>query len=480
MPTRTFESATEIDIARKYVEDQALNGPLSWKALLLWTEGKSERLKAVLEHNPPLSFLAGYLQGGRYSDIKPTMLVRIIEYGKSDLLEYFVKRLQQSSQSENHNPSWLFSNFPSASTPTVRRTLVKYTSEAVASSNGQLLMVPSLHAHNLDWISEIALNTPRTFEQTQDVVLEIARAAKKHEKLQKNLHLSVARNNLKIMFEQLSDEQKQKILNHTQSVNVNLLACIEQKQTISAPTKVTPISQATPVAPELDLYQVRAMFNKPRLSDTMVDAIIHNSTPKLKDNRNRTLLERIVLQGLVSSFDKAVKAGGDVFQTNVRGENLAHKAGHSKRKKMLEVVIEAGVNPWAPDQYGHTTLHKIALSSPNMIEILCKHPLANPNAVDNTGSTALFYLFPQIANWDKRVLALKSVNILLKMGVDPNIRNKQGQTFLDVARSRFKTPDSKALVTTLEETVVRFQNYKLAVALDDVVGEPISQNKKRM
>lgn len=477
---RTFETATELDIAREYVQAQMLSSPVFWLGILLWSEGKTERLKAILECNPPTKEIATYFKKYPYLNIKPTMMVKIIEYGKSDLLNDFVDCLKQNPNSNHHNPTWLFANFPAASTPTVRRALVKYTSEAIACSNNQLLMVSSLYAHNLDWVSEIALSTPRTFEQTQEVVVEIARAVKKHEKLQKSLRLFVTCKNLKKMLEQLSEEQKQKILTHAQNLNVDLHAVIAQKEITTTKKIKTSVEKYTPIIPKLELFKVQEILSRPRLDDAVVDVIIHNSTPQLKDNRNRTLLERIVLQGLVSSFDKAVKAGGDVNQTDLRGENLAHKAGHSKRKKMLEMVIEAGVNPWAQDQYGYTTLHKIALSSPNMIEILCKHPLANPNAVDNTGSTALFYLFPQVANWDKKVLALKSVNILLKMGVDPNIQNKQGQTFLDVARSRFNTPDNRALVTTLEETVVRFQNYKLALALDEVVGEPIPQSKRRL
>lgn len=475
---RTFETATELDVARKYVQSQVLNTPVLWRELLMWSEGKSERLKAIVEHQPPVNSLATYLKDFTYLNIKPTMMVKIIEYGKSQLLEEFVKCLQSAPNLSHHNPTWLFANFPLASTPTVRRALVKYTSEAIASSNNQLLMVPSLYAHNLEWVSEIALNTPRTFEQTQDVVLEIARAINKY--AEKMWSLSGARTNLNKILNQLSDDEKQSAISHAQSVNVDVLSAIAQKEITPSNPKPAPILQPSPVVPKLDLYQVRALFNKPYLSDTIVDVIIHNSTAKLKDNRNRTLLERIVLQGLVSSFDKAVTAGGDLKQTDLRGENLAHKAGHSKRKKMLEKVIDAGVNPWAPDQYGHTTLHKIALSCPNMIEILCKHPLANPNAVDHSGSTALFYLFPQMGNWDKKVTALKSVNILLKMGVDPNIRNKQGQTFLDVARSRFNTPNNQALIKTLEETLVRFQSYKLAVALDEVVGDPAVQPKRRM
>lgn len=475
---RTFETATELDVAREYVQTQTLSSPIFWRGILLWSEGKSERLKAILERNPPVTSLAAYFNEYPYLNIKPTMMVKIIEYGKSELLKEFVKCLQIAPNSNHHNPIWLFANFPLASTPTVRRALVKYTFEAIASSNNQLLMVPSLYAHNLEWVSEIALNTPRTFEQSQEVVLELARAINKHS--EKMWRLAAARTNLNKMLSQLSDDQKQSLISHAHSVNIDVLSAIAQKEIPPSNPKPAPILETPPIVPKLDLYQVRALFNKPYLSDTIVDVIIHNSTPKLKDNRNRTLLERIVLQGLVSSFDKAVKAGGDLEQTDLRGENLAHKAGHSKRKKMLETVIAAGVNPWAPDQYGYTTLHKIALSCPNMIEILCTHPLANPNAVDKSGATALFYLFPTVANWDKKVTALKSVNILLKMGVDPNIRNKQGQTFLDVARSRFNTPDQRALITTLEETLVRFQNYKLAVALDEVVGDSTAQSKRRM
>lgn len=470
---RTFEALTSLDTARNYVNTHLSTSPNAWDLLLIWSEGNAERLQAIVERGPPLQTLAAYLKlkSSSFTPLKPTVLVKMIEYGKSELLDEFIKLIEDDTNSNHYNPHWLFARFPCGSTPTVRRCLVKYTSEAVASANGKLLMLPSLNPRNADWISEVALKTPKTFEQTQDVVLAIAQVIKE------NAHQSVALKNITAMLQQVSAEQRQHIIQQGKTRGVDLTVS-KQKQTFIA-VHPQPTVAAKSV-PTLDLWNVQQLLNKPRLSGDMVAAIIHNSTPTLKDKQNRTLLERVVLQGLTTSFDKAVKAGGNVHKIDTRGENLAHKAGHSKRKKMLEMVIDAGVNPWVGNQRGQTVLHHIALSCPNMIEVLMKHPNANPNAVDNYGNTALFYLFPVLSNWDKKMTALKSVNILLQAGTDPNLRNKMGQTFLDVVRSRSNTSESRALISTLEETVLRFQNYKLAVAINEVVGEPTTQTKKKM
>ena len=347
---------------------------------------------------------------------------------------------------------------------------MKYTSEAVASVNGKLLMAPSLSPYTVDWISEISLKTPRTFEQTKDIVIAIAQ-------VNKNGLQSAALKNINAMLQEVTEEQRQDILQHANNLGLDLTT-VKQKQTsvaVAQPLAVQPKS-----IPTLDPWNVRQLLNKPRLNDDMVDSIVHNSTPQLVDKQYRTLLERVVLQGLTTSFEKVVKAGGNLQKVDMRGENLAHKAGRSKRKKMLEMVIDAGVDPWSKDQRGETVLHQIVLSCPNMIDVLMKHPNANPNAVDNYGNTALFCLFPPFSSWEKKMTALKSVNILLQAGVDANIRNKMGATFLDVARSRAKNSEGQALISALEETVTRFQSYKLAVALDEVVGESTAHNKKKM
>ena len=471
---RTFETSSSCDIARQYVNTQLSNTTNAWSGLFSWCKGDSDRLQAILERKPPLKELAEYLK--THTPIKPTMAVKIIDYGKSDLLDEFIHNIKTNIDENHFNPTWLFARFPCASSPTVRRMLVKYTSEALASHNGELLMRKSMYGYNIDWISEIVLNTPRTFEQTQHTVVEIAREVNKPQNSWRRS--PIARKNMAKMIDQLSVEEKNNLFDHAQKMEVDVAAAIEEKERAVSSIK-SPVEKQPKPIPKLDLWNVQRVLNKPRLTDDDVDAIIHNSTPTLKDRNNRTLLERVVLQGLTASFDKVVKAGGNLHITDHRGENLAHKAGHSKRKGMLQLVIDAGVDPWSPDHYGRTTLHNIVLSSPNMIDMLMQHPSANPNTVDKQGATALFHLFPHMSDWNKKVVALKSVNTLLEYGVDPNIRDQAGQTFLDVARSRSNNANSRALLAVLDETVARFQNYKVALALDEVVGDVSSSPARK-
>lgn len=473
---RTFETSNSLDIAQRYVDAQLSNTANAWPGLFSWCKGDSDRLQAILHRKPPLTDLAEYLK--THTPIKPTMALKIIDYGKSPLLDEFVHIIKTKIDENHFNPTWLFARFPCASSPTVRRTLVKYTSEALASHNGELLMLKSLYAYNADWISEITLNTPRTIEQTQQAVVEIARELNKP--INSWRGYPIARKNLTKIIAQLSVEEKNNLFDYAQKIGVDVALAIEEKEKVVSTVQAPVEKQPKPI-PKLDLWNVQRVLNKNRLTDEDVIAIIHNSAPTLKDRNNRTLLERVVLQGLTTSFDQAVKAGGNLQITDHRGENLAHKAGQSKRKAMLKMVMEAGVNPWSPDQHGRTTLHNIVLSSPNMIDMLMKHPSANPNAVDKQGATALFHLFTYMSDWNKKVVALKSVNTLLEYGVDPNIRDQAGQTFLDMARSRSNNANSRALLEVLEETVARFQNYKVALALDEVVGEVSSTpTRKKM
>lgn len=471
---RIFETSTPLDISRQFVDTHLLKNPTAWSGLLLWSEGDSNRLTAILERNPPLTELAEYVKTST-ATIKPTMCVKIIEYGKHQLLQEFVKSIQINPPQYHHNPHWLFSRFPNAYAPTVRRTLAKYTNEVLAEKDGEMLMVKSFH-YNLDAISDAVLHTPRSLEQTKRVVLEIAKAINNDKR-----DFPSVRKNLNKIVNQLSEEHTQQLNDYMNFAKVDLKLALTSKskpQSIIAPEVIIKTVEAE--IPKLDAWQISQMWKKSRLDDTTVKILIHNTKPDAKDYMQRTLLERVVLQGLTTSFEAAVNAGGNLKHKDYRGANLAHKACHSKRKAMLKMVMDAGVNPWEPDGRGMVCLHKIALESPNMIQMLLAHPEANPNAVDETGSTALFYLFPIQSTWAQKVVALKSVNTLLELGVDPNIRNKMGQTFLDIARSRSSTSANTTLTKMLEETVDRFQNYKLAVTLDDIVGSPATASRKKM
>jgi ankyrin repeat protein len=96
-------------------------------------------------------------------------------------------------------------------------------------------------------------------------------------------------------------------------------------------------------------------------------------------------------------------------------DSEAHKA------KIAEMLISAGADFELKNQEGQTALFSNCYE-PKVIEVLLAHG-ANVDAMDNEGQTPLMD-----CNW------VPTVKVLLNAGANSSLRDKQGNTALDLAR----------------------------------------------
>ncbi len=119
--------------------------------------------------------------------------------------------------------------------------------------------------------------------------------------------------------------------------------------------------------------------------------------------------------------------------------------------KIMKLLLDYGADIHAKDVYGREPLHWIGgIGDPNfrtkVLDLLMSHG-ADLNAVDNNGDVPLSimidYLWSRDTDWFKKALFDKYGS-----KINPNLRNKKGETPLDYARSREYIPIIKFLCST--------------------------------
>ena len=104
----------------------------------------------------------------------------------------------------------------------------------------------------------------------------------------------------------------------------------------------------------------------------------------------------------------------------------------------LESFLEAGADIHETDKNGVTALHHaVRFRSPAAVETLLRRGAAVNQACSRSGSTALHRAVTSTGapgTAGKQAEARQIVEILLRYGADPKLRNKQGKTAADYAR----------------------------------------------
>lgn len=111
---------------------------------------------------------------------------------------------------------------------------------------------------------------------------------------------------------------------------------------------------------------------------------------------------------------------------------------------IAEILVKYGANINAKDREGDTALSR---SSSEIAELLLSHG-ADINSKDNNHNTSLHH----ISYWGQ----FSNLCLFLSHSADPTIRNNQGQTALDLARSKGRMEIVQALISYCSKC--RFKN----------------------
>jgi ankyrin repeat protein len=115
-----------------------------------------------------------------------------------------------------------------------------------------------------------------------------------------------------------------------------------------------------------------------------------------------------------------------LFETNKNGFTILHLAATEDEIEIQTILIQAGANVNAKNKYGATPLHMA--SHPEFAELLLRSG-ADVNSLAADGETPLHSI---AVERDKNDV----FEVLLKFGANQKLKNKWGETALDLAKSR--------------------------------------------
>ena len=141
---------------------------------------------------------------------------------------------------------------------------------------------------------------------------------------------------------------------------------------------------------------------------------------------NRALLDAIIMRDIAQASE-LLKQGADVnAKDSGHGETPLILAAKFTGANMMRLLLEAGAEVHARDDWGRTALFYAPVSSEGFGVLL--RAGADVHARDGEGNTILMREVSASAS-------LAEVEELLRLGIDPKVQNEDGETALHLAES---------------------------------------------
>jgi uncharacterized protein len=125
---------------------------------------------------------------------------------------------------------------------------------------------------------------------------------------------------------------------------------------------------------------------------------------------------------------------------SLSGACCERNADPKKQRAVTESLLDAGADIHETDKNGVTPLHHaVRFRSPAAVEILLRHGAAVNQVCKRSGSTALHRAVTSTGapgTAGKSAEARQIIEILLRYGADPSIKNSSGKKPADYVRDR--------------------------------------------
>ena len=157
---------------------------------------------------------------------------------------------------------------------------------------------------------------------------------------------------------------------------------------------------------------------------------------KAKNARLAEILERWHDDSCAKQLAEALAGGADPNAKVDGATPLQRLVGQGELKKLFAQLLAAGADPKVADAEGDTPIHVVATHADNAPIVLFLDAGVPIDIRDREGNTPLHH-----AARDGYTDSERTVKLLLDRGADPMVRNKQGETALDVA-----TEDCKKII----------------------------------
>ncbi|CAK1547186.1 unnamed protein product [Leptosia nina] len=173
-------------------------------------------------------------------------------------------------------------------------------------------------------------------------------------------------------------------------------------------------------------------------NENLVDYLLDCGSPvDPVDDTNATPLILAASAGRYEVVRLLIGKKANVNHKTSRHQTSLHYASSKGHKEVVKILINVDANVNIPDVLGATALHRAsAQGRSDIVEILLNSKHIKVDAIDSTKCTPLYLACEE----DREIVA----SMLIKAGAQVDIRNKEGNTALDIS-----SPKLKKLILTL-------------------------------